>query len=184
MPPKREGWRVLPIVGRREHPERLVEEGVRARKLRGQGSPRGWSEKQALDALWRTASRYPGQDRRPDRVHRRDGQDARGSGARRVRRVLLPAARRDGVPERWTPGGRRHPTSGIRGVFLPAIARNARGVVQDTGPLHRPAGERRRRRADRPFGTGNRKRPPTGDTRGAVSKSGGIDQPPHRGRPA
>ena len=59
MPPKKEGWRVLPIVGRRDRPERLVEEGVRARKLGGQGSPRGWSEKQALDALWRTASRYP-----------------------------------------------------------------------------------------------------------------------------
>ena len=59
MPPKREGWRVLPIVGRRDRPERLVEEGVRGRKLGGQGSPRGWSEKQALDALWRTASRYP-----------------------------------------------------------------------------------------------------------------------------
>ena len=26
MPPKREGWRVLPIVGRRDRPERLVEE--------------------------------------------------------------------------------------------------------------------------------------------------------------
>ena len=59
MPPKREGWRVLPIVGRRDRPERLVEEGVRARKLGGQGSRKGWSEKQALDALWRTASRHP-----------------------------------------------------------------------------------------------------------------------------
>ena len=59
MPPKKDGWRVLPIVGRRDRPERLVEEGVRAKKLGGQGSPRGWSEKQALDALWRAASRYP-----------------------------------------------------------------------------------------------------------------------------
>ena len=58
MPPKRDGWRILPIVGRRDRPERLVEEAIRARKL---GRPRrdSWSEKQALDALWRIASRNP-----------------------------------------------------------------------------------------------------------------------------
>ena len=57
MPLNREGWRVLPIVGRRDRPERLVEEAIRARKLGGQGSRRGWSEKQALDALQRIAFR-------------------------------------------------------------------------------------------------------------------------------
>ena len=43
MPPKRDGWRVLPIVGRRDRPERLVEEAIRTRKL---GRPRRdtWSE--------------------------------------------------------------------------------------------------------------------------------------------
>lgn len=58
MPPKRDGWRMLPIVGRRDRPERLVEEAVRARKL---GRPRSntWSEKQALDTLWRIAWRNP-----------------------------------------------------------------------------------------------------------------------------
>ena len=58
MPPKRDGWRILPIVGRRDRPERLVEEAIRARKL---GRPRRnvWSEKQALDTLWRIASRNP-----------------------------------------------------------------------------------------------------------------------------
>ena len=58
MPPKRDGWRILPIVGRRDRPEQLVEEAIRARKL---GRPRhnGWSEKQALDTLWRIASQNP-----------------------------------------------------------------------------------------------------------------------------
>ena len=57
MPLNREGWKVLPIVGRRDRPERLMEEAIRARKLGGQGSRRGWSEKQALDALQRIAFR-------------------------------------------------------------------------------------------------------------------------------
>ena len=58
MPLKRDGWRVLPIVGRRDRPERLVEEAIRARRL---GRPRRntWSEKQALDTLQRIASRNP-----------------------------------------------------------------------------------------------------------------------------
>ena len=57
-PPKKDGWRILPIVGRRDRAERLVEEAIRARKL---GRPRrdAWSEKQALDTLWRIASRNP-----------------------------------------------------------------------------------------------------------------------------
>ncbi len=59
MPPKKDGWKVLPIVGRRDRPERLVEEAVRARKLGGQGRRRGWSEKQALDTLQRIAFMNP-----------------------------------------------------------------------------------------------------------------------------
>ena len=58
MPPMQDGWRILPIVGRRDRPEQLVEEAIRARKL---ARPRhnGWSEKQALDTLWRIASQNP-----------------------------------------------------------------------------------------------------------------------------
>ena len=59
MPPGKNGWKVLPIVGRRDRPERLVEEAVRARRLGGQGRRRGWSEKQALDTLQRIAFRDP-----------------------------------------------------------------------------------------------------------------------------
>ena len=58
MPPKQDGWRVLPIVGRRDLPERLVEEAVYANRL-GRGLRSGWSEKQALDALQRIAMRHP-----------------------------------------------------------------------------------------------------------------------------
>ena len=58
MPPKRDGWRILPIVGRRDRPERLVEEAIRARKL-GRPHRNTWSEKQALDTLRRIASRNP-----------------------------------------------------------------------------------------------------------------------------
>ena len=59
MPPKQDGWKVLPIVGRRDRPERLAEEGVRTRRLGGQGSRKGWTETQALDALQRIAFRNP-----------------------------------------------------------------------------------------------------------------------------
>ena len=184
MPPKKEGWRVLPIVGRRDHPERLVEEGVRTRKLGGQGSPRGWSEKQALDALWRIASRYP--DRTGGLIVFIDEMGKMLEGAARdgsdvyfFQQLAEMASRSDG---RLVVVGILH--QAFEEYSYRLFARNAGGVVQDTGPLYRPAGERRRRGADRPFGTGHRKRPPTGDTRGAVSNSGGIDQPPHRRRPA
>lgn len=58
MPPQKDGWLVLPIVGRRDRPERLVEEAVHAKKL-GRGLRSDWSEKQALDALLRIATRNP-----------------------------------------------------------------------------------------------------------------------------
>ena len=58
MPPQKDGWLVLPIVGRRDRPERLVEEAVHAKRL-GRGLRSGWSEKQAMDALLKIASRNP-----------------------------------------------------------------------------------------------------------------------------
>ena len=58
LPTKKEGWLVLPVVGRRDRPERLVEEAVKARRL-WRGRHNNWSEKDALEALWKIALRNP-----------------------------------------------------------------------------------------------------------------------------
>ena len=57
MPPKAYGWRVLPIVGRRDRPEQLTGEAIEAKKLLKGRKRKTWTEKQALDALLEIASR-------------------------------------------------------------------------------------------------------------------------------
>ena len=57
FPPKYNGWRVLPIVGRRERPEQLVGEAINGSGLAKGRKRKSWSEKQALDALAELAFR-------------------------------------------------------------------------------------------------------------------------------
>ena len=59
MPPGTEGWHILPIVGRRDRPERLVGEAIDAKRLLKRRRRKVWNEKQALDALWDIAAREP-----------------------------------------------------------------------------------------------------------------------------
>ena len=59
LPLKDEGWRILPIVGRRGRPEQLVGEALEARGLRRRGKRGGWSEQLALEALEEIARQKP-----------------------------------------------------------------------------------------------------------------------------
>ena len=59
LPPQAKGWRVLPVVGRRDRPAQVVGEAIeRARLIRnGRGGP--WSDEAVYDVLLRVAQRNP-----------------------------------------------------------------------------------------------------------------------------
>ena len=57
LPPKVDGWRVLPIVGRRERPEILVGEALGSSRLPKVSKRRKWTEKQVLDTVIELAQR-------------------------------------------------------------------------------------------------------------------------------
>ena len=59
LPPGKRGWRILPIVGRRDRPAQVVGEAIEAAGfLRGK-APRTWSEQRVFSALREIAARYP-----------------------------------------------------------------------------------------------------------------------------
>ena len=59
LPPQAKGWRVLPVVGRRDRPAQVVGEAIeRARLIRNRGvGP--WSDEAVYDVLLRVAQRNP-----------------------------------------------------------------------------------------------------------------------------
>ena len=59
LPPKKFGWRVLPIVGRRERPEILVGEALASSGFPKVRKRRKWTEKQVLDTVTELAQRDP-----------------------------------------------------------------------------------------------------------------------------
>ena len=59
LPPKVDGWRVLPIVGRRERPETLVGEALASSRFPKVRRRRNWTEKQVLDTVTELAQRDP-----------------------------------------------------------------------------------------------------------------------------
>ena len=59
LPPKVDGWRVLPIVGRRERPEILVGEALASSRFPKVRRRRKWTEKQVLDTVTELAQRDP-----------------------------------------------------------------------------------------------------------------------------
>ena len=59
LPPREKGWRILPVVGRRDRPAQVVGEALeRARCVRGRRR-RGWSDEDVFDTLTRIAKRGP-----------------------------------------------------------------------------------------------------------------------------
>ena len=59
LPPGTQGWRSLPVVGRRDHPVQVIGEAIKqAGLLKGRG-PRSWTEKRVLDTLEEIAADKP-----------------------------------------------------------------------------------------------------------------------------
>lgn len=59
LPPGKKGWRILPVVGRRDRPAQVVGEAVEAAGfLRGE-APKTWNEQRVFSALREIAAWYP-----------------------------------------------------------------------------------------------------------------------------
>ena len=59
LPLRRRGWRLLPVVGRRDRAEQVIGESIVAAKLLPDRATRVWTEPEVLDALDKIAARYP-----------------------------------------------------------------------------------------------------------------------------
>lgn len=53
------GWRIIPVVGRRDHPVRAIGEAIDASDFAGPKSRAAWTEKKVIDTLTDLASRSP-----------------------------------------------------------------------------------------------------------------------------
>lgn len=58
LPPRAKGWRILPVVGRRDRPAQVVGEAMKATGLIAK-APKSWSEPRALERLQTLAAQYP-----------------------------------------------------------------------------------------------------------------------------
>ncbi len=59
LPPRTRGWRILPVVGRRERPAQVIGEAIKAAGfLTGRG-PKSWTEKRVIETLEEIAARNP-----------------------------------------------------------------------------------------------------------------------------
>ena len=59
MPPRAKGWRILPVVGRRDRPAQVVGEALEACGFITKAGPARWTEKQVLGSLKRVADEHP-----------------------------------------------------------------------------------------------------------------------------
>ena len=59
MPPGTRGWRILPVVGRRDRPEQVLGEAIKSAGLLTGRGPRVWSEQRVLDTLDEIAAHNP-----------------------------------------------------------------------------------------------------------------------------
>ena len=62
LPPRTQGWRILPVVGRRTRPAQVIGEALEASGLQGPltaGATQTWEEERVLAALWDVARRNP-----------------------------------------------------------------------------------------------------------------------------
>ena len=59
LPPKTKGWRILPVVGRREHPARVIGEAIEAAKLGTCGRAKSWSDGRIVSTLIDISAEHP-----------------------------------------------------------------------------------------------------------------------------
>ena len=59
LPPRTKGWRILPVVGRRDRPAQLVGEAIEHARLVRYGRIGAWSDDSVFDALMTIAKRTP-----------------------------------------------------------------------------------------------------------------------------
>ena len=59
LPPRTKGWRVLPVVGRRDRPAQVIGEAISASGFLKDPTRVSWTDTEILDALQNIAARYP-----------------------------------------------------------------------------------------------------------------------------
>ena len=59
LPPRERGWRILPVIGRRDSPSRVIGEALERQRLVRKSPTGGWNQESVLDALIRIAKREP-----------------------------------------------------------------------------------------------------------------------------
>ena len=59
LPPRTRGWRILPVVGRRDRPAQVIGEAIMATDFLTRRGPRSWTDKHVLDALDEIAALNP-----------------------------------------------------------------------------------------------------------------------------
>lgn len=59
LPPQAKGWRILPVVGRRDRPAQVIGEAIERTRLIRSGAAGPWSDEAVYDVLFRVARRSP-----------------------------------------------------------------------------------------------------------------------------
>ena len=59
FPPKPKGWRILPVVGRREQPARVIGEAIQRLRLIRKGRVAKWTDENVIESLTRISRRTP-----------------------------------------------------------------------------------------------------------------------------
>ena len=59
LPPQTNGWRILPVVGRRDHPAQVVGEALESTRLVRKGRIEAWTDEAVFDSLMAISKRTP-----------------------------------------------------------------------------------------------------------------------------
>ena len=137
LPTGTRGWRILPVVARRDDPVAVIGEAVKRMGLVSRKPRGGWTETNLIAALTNAAGEKP-------RTHGglvvfidEMGKFLEAAAQGRFRHLHPPATCRGGVAEQWALSSRWRAASGVRGICSPPVARNARRMGEDSGPFHR-----------------------------------------------
>ena len=125
LPTGTRGWRILPVVARREDPVAVIGEDREADGACIPSAARRLDRNQLDHRTDRRGRRKAQNARRARPLHRRAGQVSRSRRPRRFRHLHPPATCRGCVAEQWAFSSRWRAASGVRGICPPPVARNA-----------------------------------------------------------